>query len=159
MTAAAPLAEPIARWATGADGAALWLNATGLDLGGCGILLLGASGSGKSSVALALMASGARLVADDGLWVDPGPPAVLRRPEQAPDLIEARGVGLIHAGPTSPWVPVGIVVDLDRAEPDRLPPRRYVAIGTGLHPLILGGGNHTLAPALTLMARHGRAAP
>jgi hypothetical protein len=40
-----------------------------------------------------------------------------------------------------------------------LPPRRYVAIGDELHPLILGAGNNTLAPALCVMLRHGRAEP
>lgn len=152
--------EPLDKWAAGHDGAAIWLNATGIAIGDRGIAILGPPGSGKSSLALSLMAMGATLIADDGLWLDPdtAPPG-LRRPDTAPDLIEARGIGLLHAGPTRPTAPLALLVDLDRAEPHRLPPRRYVAIADGLYPLILGAGNHTLASALFLMARLGRAEP
>ena len=152
--------EPLEKWAAGRDGAAIWLNATGLAIGDIGIAVLGAAGSGKSSLALSLMAMGATLIADDGLWLDTAThPACLRRPDTARDLIEARGIGLLHAGATRATAPLGFVVDLDRAEPDRLPPRRYVATGEGRYPLILGAGTHTLAPSLFLMARHGRAEP
>ena len=152
--------EPLEKWAAGRDGAAIWLNATGIAIGDAGIAILGASGSGKSGLALSLMAMGATLIADDGLWLDPDTdPPRLRRPDTAQDLIEARGIGLLRAGPTRTTAPLTILVDLDRAEPHRLPPRRYVATGDGRYPLILGAGNHTLAPALFLMARLGRAEP
>jgi hypothetical protein len=60
------------------------------------ILLLGDSGSGKSDLALRLIAQGARLVADDrvelfvrdgALWARP--------PEKLAGLLEARGVGIV----------------------------------------------------------------
>ena len=44
---------------------ALTLHATCVAVEGRGVLITGPSGSGKSSLALALMAHGARLVADD----------------------------------------------------------------------------------------------
>lgn len=154
----APPPEPITRWAAGGGGASIWLNATGVALDGHGIAILGAPGSGKSSLALALLALGASLIADDGIWLDMSPP-LLRRPPQARDLIEARGIGLLRAGATVERAGLALVVDLDRAEPHRLPPRRYVATAGTLHPLILGAGHNTLAPALALMVRHGRADP
>jgi HPr kinase/phosphorylase len=150
--------EPILQWSAGQDGAMIWLNGTGVAVGEQGIAILGASGSGKSRLALSLIAHGATLIADDGIWLatDTAPPR-LERPAQSPDLIEARGIGLIRAGSPLAHAPLALVVDLDRAEPDRLPPRRMVAIGDTLCPLILGAGNPTLAPALLLMAQYGRA--
>ena len=155
-----PPPEPITRWAAGQKDDAIWLNATGLAIDGRGIAILGAPGSGKSSLALSLIALGGRLISDDGLWLHTATtPALLRRPAAATDLIEARGIGLLHAGPTCDSAPFALAVDLDRAEGRRLPPRRYVAVGDGLLPLILGAGNNSLAPALSLMMRHGRAEP
>lgn len=152
--------EPITRWASGRKDGAIWLNATGVAIDGQGVLILGAPGSGKSSLAVALIALGAVLISDDGLWVDmASAPAHLMSPDAVDALIEARGIGLLHAGAICGNAPLAIAVDLDRVEPQRLPPRRYVAIGDGLLPLILGAGNNTLAPSLMLMARHGRAEP
>jgi HPr kinase/phosphorylase len=160
MTSDQPPPEPISRWAASRKGDALWLHATGVAIDGQGIVILGAPGAGKSSLALSLIALGAILISDDGLWLDTAAePPRLERPETAHALIEARGIGLLNAGPICENAPLAIVIDLDRAEPQRLPPRRYVAIGRERHPLILGAGNNTLAPSLMLMARHGRAEP
>ncbi|MBF9057840.1 serine kinase [Rhodobacterales bacterium HKCCSP123] len=155
-----PPPEPITRWVTGRDGEALWLNATAVAMGDAGILILGAPGSGKSSLALALMAHGATLISDDGVWLTPmAKGAQLRRPPGSPDLIEARGVGLLRGGRVTSAAPLAIAVDLDTSEPERLPPRRLVAIGDRSCPLILGGQAPTLAASLVIMARHGRAEP
>jgi len=158
MTTAVPAPEPIDGWAAGGTSDQIWLNASAVDIDGRGIAILGASGTGKSALALALVALGAALIADDGLWltVTQDPPRLVR-PDQSPDLIEARGVGLIRVGSISGRAPLNLVVDLDRTEPHRLPPRRLVAVGKMQCPLILGVGQPTLAPALMLMARHGRA--
>ena len=84
---------------------------------------------------------------------------MLERPEHATDLIEARHIGLIRAGVTLARAPLELIVDLDRAEQDRLPPRRTIALGDRRIPLLHAGGQHRLAPALLLMMRHGRAEP
>lgn len=160
MAEDAPPPEPITRWVAGEKDGALWLNATGVAVDGQGVAILGAPGSGKSSLALELIALGGHLIADDGLWLDTGAaPARLCRPDAATGLIEARGIGLLQAGTTCDRAPLALAVDLDRAEGRRLPPRRYVAVGDGLLPLILGARNNNLAPALSLMLRHGRAEP
>jgi len=135
----------------------LFCHATAVDCGGAGVLILGASGSGKSGLALDLISRGGRLICDDGVHLtegDDGP--VLGRPDTAPPLIEARFIGLIGA-PVIPRAPLRLAVDLDRAEPDRLPPRRRIScLGTEI-PLILGAGLPHLGPAIPLYLIHGRA--
>lgn len=89
-----------------------------------GVLIRGSSGSGKSALALRLMAYGAGLVSDDrvkltlrdGQVVAEAPPAIS-------GLIEARGIGLLNATPLKA-APVDLVVDLDKVETERFPPMR-----------------------------------
>lgn len=122
-------------------------------LAGQGVLVLGPSGSGKSRLALELMALGAALVADDGIWLTGD--NVLQRPQGAPGLIEARGVGLLKARPLD-TAPLTLIVDLSRTEPDRLPPRREAAAPGGPVPLILGKDHPFLAAAISHYLTHGR---
>lgn len=131
-----------------------FLRATGVCLGDRGVALIGASGSGKSEVAIQMMALGARLVSDDGLWLSTENQMI--RPDTAPDMIEARGIGLLHARPVAE-APLSCVVDLDRAEPDRLPPRRETDAPGGAVPLVLGRDHPCLASALCQYLAHGRA--
>lgn len=79
---------------------------------GDGILLLGASGAGKSSVALKLLAMGAKLVGDDRvdlfvqdemLWARP--------PASLAGLIEARGLGIVTL-PHAPGARVALAIQL-----------------------------------------------
>ena len=155
-----PDPDPIARWVASRNGAAHWLNATAVAIDGKGLLILGAPGTGKSTLAIAMLALGAALISDDGVWLhtDVAPP-ILERPAQARDLIEARGIGLIHAGPTLARAPLALAVDLDRAEMNRLPLRHTIALGDMHVPLIHAAGQHHIAPALLLMMRQGRAEP
>jgi len=63
---------------------------------GDGILLLGESGSGKSGVALKLLAMGAALVADDRVELFVHEEVVwARAPAPLAGLIEARGLGIV----------------------------------------------------------------
>ncbi|WP_417525953.1 HPr kinase/phosphorylase [Marinovum sp.] len=102
----------------------LILHASTVAFEGRGVLILGASGSGKSALALELMAVGAGLVADDrtevtvqaGQLIASCPPTISGR-------IEARFVGLLKAAPHPP-VSLALAVDLDQTERDRLPPLR-----------------------------------
>jgi HPr kinase/phosphorylase len=113
-----------------------------------------------SAVALELLVLGARLIADDGVRIDTtGAVPFLERPDSATDLIESRGIGLLRAGPLCGRAELALAIDLDRAEPERLPPRRMVTAGAALRPLILGRGHPTLAAAVVHMLRHGRDVP
>lgn len=96
------------------------------------MLVLGPSGSGKSSLCLQLMAMGAVLVADDKTQLKADEIGVLAdAPDTISGLIEARGVGVLAV--QSCVARVVLVVDLSKVEPDRLPPmRRYNLLGHSL---------------------------
>ena len=108
-------------------------HATTVAINGKGVLILGPSGSGKSALALELMALGAVLVADDrsrvtcenGLLVAHAPPRMQ-------GVIEARYVGLIRV-PHVETAPLRLAVDMGQLEPDRLPqPKSLTISGTAL---------------------------
>jgi HPr kinase/phosphorylase len=104
------------------------LHASCVAHGGRAALITGRSGSGKSALALELMAHGARLVADDRTHLRATATALLAdAPPAIRGLIEARGVGLLHAAPWGP-APVALVIDMDTAETERLPPRRSIEL-------------------------------
>jgi len=100
------------------------LHASCVAIGQRGLLILGPSGSGKSGLALALMAMGADLVADDRVILTrQGNALIATAPPTISGLIEARSIGLLKARPHGP-VPLVCVVDLEQTEPERMPPRR-----------------------------------
>ena len=85
------------------------------------VLLRGASGAGKSDLALRLMQRGWRLVGDDYVDVWPSGGALYAAgPERIVGLIEARGLGLVSAA-FLPLARVALVVDCVQSAPDRLP--------------------------------------
>ena len=120
-------------------------------------LILGPSGSGKSSLALELISRGARLVADDRCRVRAGAQGLsASAPVALAGLIEARGVVLLALPPLAEARLV-VAVDLSAPEPERLPPpRRLALLGVEL-PLVLSPS----APALfgLLLAGGRRRAP
>ena len=92
-------------------------QATCVAIGGRGVLIEGASGSGKSSLALALIDRGAALVGDDGvaLWVDDG--RLMSSPAPATrGLLEVRGLGLLPFAPCEA-VAVALLLRLDATAP------------------------------------------
>lgn len=120
------------------------------------VLILGASGSGKSGLALRLMTLGATLVADDRTRVWPGTTGLLAdAPAAIRGRIEARGVGILMAPATGPH-PVALVVDMDRCEPDRLPPQRRTEILGQMLPLLHKVDSDYFSAAIYLYLRHGR---
>lgn len=97
------------------------LHATTVSVEGSGLLILGPSGSGKSGLALELMALGAELVADDRTMLTRSEGQLIARaPAQIAGLIEARGLGILKAA-ARPEVTLRLVVDLGRLETERLP--------------------------------------
>ncbi|MCK0150599.1 HPr kinase/phosphatase C-terminal domain-containing protein [Marivita sp. S6314] len=110
------------------------LHATAVAVGGKAVLITGASGAGKSSLALEMMARGATLVADDQVRLTPvGDSVVLTCPQPLQGLIEARGIGLLHAEHASDAV-LALVVDMDQTETDRMPPHRKITYFTKSFP-------------------------
>ena len=91
-------------------------NVTCVAIGGRAVLIEGAPGSGKSSLALDLIDRGAALVGDDGvtletrggrLWAAP--------PPNIAGLIEVRNVGLLPLPTAS--APLALAIRLDPAAP------------------------------------------
>jgi HPr kinase/phosphorylase len=114
------------------------VHATTVSVAGRGLLILGPSGSGKSALALQLMALGAGLVADDRtiLTVTTAGGLVATCPPAIRGLIEARGLGLLHTTPLEA-APLAAAVDLGQTETQRLPgPRHILLLGRPL-PLLL----------------------
>lgn len=117
----------------GAVGEATLLHASCVDLAGSGVVLLGPSGCGKSDLALRLIDSGARLVADDRVAIERRGDRLIARPPQAiAGLIEVRGLGIMRTD-HCPSSLLGLVVALGDTPPPRLPERvTYQVLGVAL---------------------------
>lgn len=104
------------------------LHASAVAYGAQAVLITGRSGSGKSALALQLMALGGTLVSDDQTILTPRDGALFASaPTALRGLIEARFVGLL-AAETTPLARVALVIDMDQTETHRLPPERTITL-------------------------------
>lgn len=132
------------------------LHGTTVALNGRGVLITGHAGSGKSALALQIMAFGGVLVADDitCLW-RAGRAVMADVPDAIRGRIEARGVGILHATPHGP-APLALWVDLDSTETERLPPdRRWSCLGVEL-PVLHDTGTRCFPAAILQYLKSGR---
>ena len=106
---------------------AVEIHASTVAIGGRGVVLLGASGAGKSDLALRLIDRGAELVADDctRLIREEGR-LVARCPDTIVGQMEVRGVGIVRR-PARAVAPVALAVTLGK-EAERLPEAATVAL-------------------------------
>ncbi len=134
-------------------------HASAVAFAGRGLLILGASGSGKSALALALVGRGAVLVADDRVRLERrGAALVASAPPALAGVIEVRGVGLLRL-PAQPEAVIALAVDLDRAPAARMPQAVTIAfLGVEVE-LISGRDLPNLDLALTVFVQNGRAFP
>jgi len=79
-------------------GSATRIHGTLVEVAGVGVLMLGASGIGKSECAVELVRRGHRLVADDvvNVHIDKDGDVVGESPELVRHYIELRGIGILH---------------------------------------------------------------
>jgi len=132
------------------------LHASAVAWEGRALLIAGPSGSGKSALALTLMAWGCDLVADDRTALAPGDGHLVARcPTLLFGTIEARGIGLLHAAARAS-APVALAIDMGRSETARLPPERGVTILGIRVPLLHKVETGHFAPALLQYLKSGR---
>jgi hypothetical protein len=140
----------------------LVLQASAVAIGGRALLIEGPPGSGKSSLALALIDRGAGLIGDDAVQLERvGDTLIASPPPNIAGLIELRGIGLVRL-PVAPAAPVALILTLGGPPAARLPemplPCRSIA---GVAVPVLGFEPGTIAPALRAeqaLALHGRVA-
>ena len=133
------------------------LSASAVAIGGRALGIEGAPGSGKSSLALALIERGAQLIGDDGVTLArKGDALIASPPPNIAGMLEVRGVGLIEL-PTARPVPLALILTLG-AKGERLPdsvPTREL-LGMAIPALTFEPG--TIAPAeraLWALRKHG----
>lgn len=136
----------------------LVMQASAVAIGGRALLIEGDPGSGKSSLALALIDGGAQLIGDDAVTLHAeGDRLIVCPPPNIAGLLEVRGVGLIRL-PLAPPTPVGLILTLGGPLPERLPgplPSRSIA-GVAVPELAFDPG--PIAPAArarAALALHG----
>jgi HPr kinase/phosphorylase len=126
----------------------LVLQASAVAIGGRALLIEGPPGSGKSSLALALIDRGAGLIGDDAVTlVAEGARLIASAPPNIAGLLEVHGVGLTRLA-VAPPAPVALVLTLGGPDPARLPetplPTRVIA---GIAVPVLAFDPGEIAPA------------
>ena len=136
-----------------------YLHGSAVAAGEHALLITGAAGTGKTTLALEMIALGAELVADDRVstWPertgsDGAGRLWLSAPPNITGLVEIRGFGLVRLA-VRPRAALRLIADLDHGESVRLPPRRRRVLSGIACPVILCKGRPGLAAALTCLLR------
>ncbi|MFC3711489.1 HPr kinase/phosphorylase [Sphingoaurantiacus capsulatus] len=111
------------------------VHGSAVAINGRGVLILGASGRGKSDLALRLIDRGAVLIADDQVALTPR--AGLLQADAIATIhgkLEVRGLGIVDLDDAGP-APIALVVDLDGV-PERLPEARMLDLAGIALPVI-----------------------
>ena len=140
--------------------APLVMQASCVVIGGRAVLIEGPPGSGKSSLALALLDRSARLIGDDAVSLTrKGNQIIAAPPPNIAGLIEVRGIGIVTM-PLADPAPVALILTLGQSPGQRLPeaaPGRDI-FGLAIPALAFEPGS--LAPAIRAewaLAVHGLA--
>jgi serine kinase of HPr protein (carbohydrate metabolism regulator) len=113
------------------------LQASCVAIAGRAVLIVGPPGSGKSSLALALIDRGAVLVGDDGVTLkERGERLYVSPPPNTAGLLEVRNVGLIEY-PTVADVPVALALELAENAPRFIEAAIALHLGDCIVPLVL----------------------
>ena len=129
----------------------LIMHATCVDINGSGVLIVGRSGSGKSSLAINLIALGSKLVTDDQCEiVKKNNKLCVFKPTSLPSSIEIRGVGLVSV-PMVVETSLDWVVNMDEAEKERMPDLRFTEIDGYKIPTVFGKNMDDLASRIYVL--------
>ena len=132
------------------------VHGTAIAVGGRGFLFVGASGCGKSGLALQMMALGAKLISDDQVLLERvGADVKMTAPDTLLNLIEARFIGVLRTNASGPAV-LYHVVDLDHEPEARMPHLQHSEVLGVRIDLINGRNVPNLASSLMIL---GRGAP
>ena len=127
------------------------MHATCVDINGSGVLIIGHSGSGKSSLAINLLALGSKLVADDQCeLVKKNNRFSVSKPVSLQNSIEIRGIGLVSV-PMVVETSLDWVVDMDEVETERMPDLRFTEIGDYRVPTVFGKNMDELASRIYVL--------
>ena len=127
------------------------MHATCVDINGSGVLIVGSSGSGKSSLAINLLALGSKLVADDQCeLIKKNNRFSVSKPASLPNSIEIRGVGLVSV-PMVVETRLDWVVNMDEAEKERMPDLRFTEIDGYKIPTVFGKNMDDLASRIYVL--------
>ncbi len=131
------------------------LHATCVAHSGRAVLIRGASGRGKSGLALQLLALGAGLVSDDRtrVWVAEGG-IIADAPETIRGQIEARGMGILKIPSAGPH-PLALIVDLDAETTERMPQLTHADLLGQSVPLVKKADHAHFPAAVLLYLIHG----
>lgn len=111
-------------------------QATAVAIGTRALLIEGPPGSGKSSLALALIDRGAMLIGDDSLMLEAAGGQLLAHPHpETRGLLELRGLGLLIY-PVCETAPAALVLRLDREAPRYVEAAESVEIAGIMLPLL-----------------------
>ena len=136
----------------------LTVHASTVAYEGRAVLITGASGTGKSGLALQLMALGAELVSDDcTILTRDGESLIASAPEAIQGQIEARFVGILKAPATAPTA-LALLVNLDTIESERLPPLRTEPLMGILFPSVHKSEGSHFPAAILQYLKQGRIA-
>jgi len=134
-------------------------HASAVSRDGRAVLILGASGAGKSRLALQLLAFGADFLADDAVMISATAEGVmLSCPNNIKGMIEARGVGLLTVTAIEK-AKLAFVVDLDKTADTRLPDPQYATYFGAEFPLIRGKDNPDLGAVVWCLLGGGQILP
>ena len=131
-------------------------NVTGVAIGGRALLIEGAPGLGKSTLALALIDRGAVLIGDDAIkLVQKDGTLIAAPPPNTSGLIEVRNIGLVEL-PTV-QAPVALFIQLDADAPRfpmDVPTRDLAGISVPVLPFAPGDATQALRAEYAL-GKHG----
>ena len=132
------------------------VHASCVAVGGRAALICGPSGSGKSALALQMVAIGASLIADDRTVLSlKGAEIQAQAPDTIRGRIEARGVGILHC-PTETSAVLKLVVDMRSVETMRLPHERHADLLGQEIPVLQKLEAAHFPAALLIYLKHGR---
>jgi HPr kinase/phosphorylase len=126
------------------------IHASAVAYDGAGVLILGPSGSGKSRLAVEMMALGAQLIADDRVQLEEQHSHLIASaPPQLVGVLELHGMGLVRIVDTIPRHALHLAVELVAGEIERLPePEERSFLGQSLPLLRLPAFPALSVPAL-----------